>query len=197
MTRALIGLVSVLAAAPMAFADEAAAPSAAPAAAGKPDMSKSGPWTRKPTNEKQTKKEIADFFKQGDEAEKKGDFDKSLAMVDFPVYMATDDSKGVPSTMTVDKDAYTAMMKPFWDNMPKDAKTTHKPTISVLSDSLANVVDDFTMTANGKKTAGRNQSILVKRDGQWKWKVMTEAGWGDMPPPAGANAPGAAPSSAK
>jgi hypothetical protein len=29
-----------------------------------------------------------------------------------------------------------------------------------------------------QKLTGRNTSMLVKRDGQWKWKVMAEAGWG-------------------
>jgi hypothetical protein len=29
-------------------------------------------------------------------------------------------------------------------------------------------------------------TLLVKRDGQWKWKVMAEAGYGGMSPPQGA-----------
>ncbi len=58
---------------------------------------------------------------------------------------------------------------------------THKPTITVLSDSLATFTDDFTLTTGGKKYNGRNGGLLVKRDGQWKWKTMYEAGWGDMP----------------
>jgi hypothetical protein len=70
-------------------------------------------------------------------------------------------------------------MKSFWDSMPKDMKVTHKPQITVLSDSLVNVTDDFRMTMGGKTMSGRNQALLVKRDGAWKWKTMTEAGWGD------------------
>jgi hypothetical protein len=64
--------------------------------------------------------------------------------------------------------------------MPKDMKMTHKPTISVLSDSLVNVVDEFTMTTGKHTITGRNTSLLVKRDGQWKWKAMAEAGYGGM-----------------
>ena len=90
------------------------------------------------------------------------------------------------------------MMKPFFENMPKDSKMTHKPTITVLSDSLANVVlDDFTMTIGKQKMSGRNAGLLVKRDGQWKWKVMVEAGWGGMKQPAAAPAPAKAPEPAK
>lgn len=152
------------------------------AAPAKPDMSKMGPWTRKPTDEKKTKKEITAFFKHGEEMEKKGDQAAMLADVDFPVYMMTDNSKGVPSGEEWNQEKYVQVMKPFWENMPKDAKPTHKWAITVLSDSMASVVDDFSMTMGGHKVSGRNMSVLFKRDGQWKWKVMGEAGWGDMTP---------------
>jgi hypothetical protein len=36
------------------------------------------------------------------------------------------------------------------------------------------------MTQGKTKMTGRNTAVLVKRDGQWKWKVMGEAGWGGM-----------------
>ena len=70
---------------------------------------------------------------------------------------------------------------------------THKPTITVLSDSLANVVDDFTMTMGKQKITGKNASLLVKRDGQWKWKSMVEAGYGGMEPPKGTGGSGQTP----
>ncbi len=170
---------------------KAAAPPPAKAAAAKEepkaeaaapgmDMSKMGPWSRKPTNEKATKKEVEEFFKAEDELAKKGDMDGMLARVDFPIWMATDDSKGDIDAKPFDKDAYVKAMKPFYENMPKDAKTTHKPTITVLSDTLVTVTDDFTMTANKHKMAGKNSGLLVKVGGAWKWKMMAEAGWGGM-----------------
>ncbi|MFL5344692.1 MAG: nuclear transport factor 2 family protein [Hyalangium sp.] len=154
------------------------------------DMSKMGPEARKPTNEKQTKKEIEDFFKKQEEAMQKGDMEAATAAVDFPIYMATDDMKGTPETKEYNREQYIAMMKPFHDSMPKDTKVTHKPTITVLSDSLANVTDEFTMTMGKQKMSGRNAGLLVKRDGQWKWKSMVEAGWGGMAPPQGASGSG-------
>jgi hypothetical protein len=69
----------------------------------------------------------------------------------------------------------------MFEQMPADIQVTHKPTITVLSDSLATYTDDFTITTGGKKYSGRNAGLLVKRDGQWKWKTMYEAGWGDVP----------------
>ncbi|WP_224369992.1 nuclear transport factor 2 family protein [Hyalangium versicolor] len=175
------------------FAGSAWAQDKAPAPAqGAPamDLSKMGPPARKPTNEKQTKKEIDDFFKKMEAASQKGDTDTLTAMVDFPVYMATDDMKGMPEAKEYNREEYVAMMKPFHENMPKDMKTTHKPTITVLSDSLATVVDDYTMTMGKQKVTGRDAGLLVKRDGQWKWKTMVSAGWGGMEPPKGTGGSG-------
>ena len=116
------------------------------AAAPMMDMSKMGPAARKVTDEKKTKKELEAFFKAGDEADKKGDFEAAVAAIDFPVYMATDDLKGVPEARTYSKDEYIAMMKPMMEGMPKDIVMTHKRSVTVLSDSLASVVDDWTQT---------------------------------------------------
>jgi hypothetical protein len=158
-------------------------PSKAPGAA--PDMTQMGPWTRKPTNEKQTKKEITEFMTACEQTMKSGDFAGALAHVDFPVFMITDDKSGMPEAQAMTKEQYSAIMKPFFENMPKDMKVTHKPTITVLSDSLANVTDDFTMAMGKNKMSGRSASLLIKRNGEWKWKSMTEAGWGGMTPAAG------------
>jgi hypothetical protein len=169
-----------------------AAAAAAPAQGGGMDMTKMGPAARKPTNEKQTKKEVQDFFKKMEEAGKKGDMEATLAMVDFPIFMVTDDQNGVPESKSYSREEYSAMMKPFYENMPKDMKMTHKPTVTVLSDSLVSVTDNFSMTMGKQKVTGTNAGLLVKRDGQWKWKMMVEAGWGGMPP-QGAGGSGQAP----
>jgi hypothetical protein len=178
----LIACAALLIAAPALAQDKQ------PPAGGMPDMSKMGPWTRKPANEKATKKEITDFLKQMDEHHKKGDFEAATNAIDFPVYMVTDDSAGMIQGDGWSRDRYVQMMKPFFENMPKDIKLTHKPTIQVLSDAMATVVDDFTMTMGKQKMAGRNLTLLVKRDGQWKMKVMAEPGWGGTPMPAEAKA---------
>ena len=145
------------------------------------DMNKVGPWTRKPKDERKTKQEIDTFLKEEDELMKSGDMQTMLSRVDFPVFLLTDDSKGTPMGEMYDRQKYTEMMQPFYQSMPKDMKVTHKHTVTVLSDSLASVTDDFTMTKGKQKYNGRSQSLLVKRDGQWKWKSVAEPGWGDMP----------------
>ncbi len=158
------------------------------------DLTKLGPAARKVTDEKKTKKELEAFFKAGDEADKKGDFEAAVAAIDFPVFMATDDLKGVPEAASYSKEAYVAMMKPMLEGMPKDLVMTHKRTIVVLSDSLANVVDDWTQTVGKVKTTGKNATLVVKVGADWKLKSMVEAGWGGMSAaPAAKPAPAPAP----
>lgn len=163
-----------------------------------------GPGARKPTNEAKTKKEIEAFVKEEDALYAKKDWDAMVARVDFPVYMLTDTLAGVPNGEATSKEQYIAMMKPSWENMPAGSGTKHKLTISVLSDSIAVVVDDFEMTMGKTKMKGRNSSTLVHVAGAWKFKTMTEAGWGDMgapvaaaAPPPPAPAPAAAPATGK
>jgi hypothetical protein len=182
MKRTILVCVTAVALSGSAWAqDKAQQPTATAAQAPAMDLTKMGPGARKPTNESQTKKEVTEFFKKQEELAKKGDFEAAMATYDFPVYMATDDLKGVPEAREVNREEYVAMMKPFYENMPKDLKVTHKPTITVLSDSLVMATDDFTMTQGKQKVTGKNASLLVKRDGQWKWKSMIEAGYGGMP----------------
>jgi hypothetical protein len=142
-------------------------------------MPKMGPAYRKPTNEAQTKKDIEAFIKAEDALLAKRDWAGMMARVDFPVFMVTDTLAGVPSAMETSREQYEAEMKPMWEMMPPGSSTKHKLTISVLSDSLANVVDDYEMTMGKEKSKARNTSVLVKVGGQWKYKMMMEAGWGD------------------
>lgn len=190
--------VAVLSCASAAFADhhakdmKAGATNTGTTMAAQADMSKMGPWSRKPTNEGQLKKEINDFIKKEDEIAKSGDFNAMLARIDFPIYMATDSASGKTEASEYSKEKYSAMMKPMMENAPKDMKINHKPTITVMSDNMALVSDDFTMTVGKEKFAGKSAGLLVKKDGAWMWKMMSEAGWGGMDmkqPGTGGSAP--------
>ncbi|MGC4121364.1 MAG: hypothetical protein QM765_43665 [Myxococcales bacterium] len=154
------------------------------------DMSKVGPASRKPKDEKAVKKEIDAFLKGQEEAAKKHDQEGMLAAIDFPVFMATDDAKGTVESKMYTKDEYVAVMKPFYENAPKDMQVTHKYTVTILSDAIAQVLDDATMTVGKQKSGGKSSSLLIKKDGKWMWKTMVEAGWGGMEQQA---APAAAP----
>jgi hypothetical protein len=150
-------------------------------------MTQMGPPARKVADEKKTKKELEAFFARCDKAE--NDFEASVATIDFPIFMATDDLKGIPESQSYSRDEYVKMMKPMMESMPKDIKTTHKRSVTVLSDSLANVVDEWTSTTGKTKFSGKNATWVVKVAGEWKLKAVVEAGWGGSQPPTAQAAP--------
>jgi len=174
--------------APAKAADEAkpapdakAAPEAKPAAPAM-DMSKLGPATRPVKKAKKIRREIMAFLKKEDAIMKKHDLAASMALIDFPVWMATDNSRGEAMGETCTQEAYEAMMKPFYDQpMPKGLKMMRKNAITLLSPSLAVVVSTWTMRMGKKRSTWKSASLLVKKGGVWKSQVMAEAGWGDMP----------------
>jgi len=175
MKTALVAALAALA----SLAASAEETKAAAPPQGAMDMSKMGPWSRK-TDDAKVKKEVEAFLANADAAEKKGDMQSMEADVDFPVYMTSDAAGGKIEASEWNREQWEQMMKPFYENMPKDMKVTHKRTVTVLSDQLANVTDEFTMTTGKQKLSGRNVALLVKKNGDWKWKSMTEAGWAGM-----------------
>lgn len=166
-----------------AFARAADEKAAAPAAGNEMmDMSKHGPATRPLKTEKADKKEIEAYYKAGEEMMmKKPDVEEAANHCDFPVLMVTDDAKGVPMAREMNKEEWVATMKPFMSQPPpKDMKMISKHEIMMITDSLAFVRNDMTMTMGKKKMSMKNGELLVKKDGKWMAKAQVEGGWGDM-----------------
>ena len=162
-----------------------------PPPAGGPDLSKVGPMSRPVT--KEDKKGVDATFKAMEEAWKSGSADAVADLVDFPVIMLSDDATGAPKYFIAERAQWVAMMKPFLASMPKDVKMTHKHQTHFLSDTLAVAIEETSMKMGKTKGKWKGMSVLTLRDGKWKFKEMSEAGWGDMPPPAGATAKTASP----
>jgi uncharacterized protein (TIGR02246 family) len=131
-------------------------------------------------NEAKDKQEIMTLIRGMETASKKGDLEAAAALVDFPVMMMTDDSKGEAMGEPWTREQWTEVMKPFYEKPMKDMQVKHKPSIFLLSDSLASVDDVCTMTQGGKTVTTRNSMFVVRRDGKWLVKAMAEGGWGDM-----------------
>ena len=173
MTK-LLCCLSAVAFSTAAFAAEPATPPA-----GTPDAAHVGPLSR-PVS-KQDKKGVDELYKSFEEAMKKSDLPAMADLVDFPVVMMTDDSQGVVHHLVATREQFTEMMKPLLD-MPKDGvKVTHKHASTFLSDTLAAVIEDSSIS--GKvKGKWKGVSVVTKKDDKWKFKEMAEAGWGDMKP---------------
>ena len=167
-----------------AGAQEKAPPAAG--AAGMPDMSKMGPMSRPVT--KEDKKGIDETYKASEAAMKAGDANAMADLVDFPVIMLSDSSSGEVKHFNATREQWVAMMAPMMSNMPKDIKMKHKHTPTFLSDTLAVVVEETSMSQGKMKGKWKGFSVMTLKDGKWKWKQMSEAGWGDMAPPGAAAA---------
>jgi uncharacterized protein (TIGR02246 family) len=137
-------------------------------------------WVPRPVkNEAADKKEIGALFKSMEDAGRTGSLDAAAALIDFPVLMITDDSKGEAKGEPWSKEQWTKVMTPFYSKPNPDMKSTHKPTVTVLTDSLAAVTDQWTMTMGKQKASGRSAMLVVRTDGKWRVKAMVEGGWGD------------------
>jgi hypothetical protein len=133
-------------------------------------------------NEAKDKQEIKGLLKKMEAAGKKGDLEAAAALVDFPVTMATDNSKGEAKVETWDRDRWTEVMRPMYEHPMEGMKVVHKPTITLLSDSLASVQDVATITMEGgaQPVTARSSMLVVRTGGEWRVKGMAEGGWGDM-----------------
>jgi hypothetical protein len=134
---------------------------------------------RKVASEAADKKQIMALFQAMEDAGQKGDLDAAAALVDFPVLMVTDDSKGQASAEAWSREQWMQVMAPFYKNPMPDMKVTHRPSIFLVTDSLASVDDLQTMTLGARKLATRTSSLVVRKDGKWLVKSMVEGGWGD------------------
>jgi hypothetical protein len=140
------------------------------------------------------KKGVEELYKTCDDAMKKGDMDTIASRIDFPVMMMTDNAAGVPTTAMWEKQMWIDTMKKSMEGMPKDIKMAKKTKITFISDSLGMVEETNERTVGKAKDKWTSAAIVELKDGKWMFKGMIEGGWGDMMPPAKAEAAKAEPS---
>jgi hypothetical protein len=167
-------------AAPAAAA--AAAPAATPI-----DMTKEGPLTRLPPKKADTKNVDA-LYKAFAAAHKAGDVNAAAALVDFPMIWQTDDATGAHKVEMLDKDTWIKEMTSWFTTLPKETKLSMKRKIAWHSADFATVTEDNVMVMGKTKGKWASSATIIKKDGKWLFKAMSEAGWGK---PAAAPAPAA------
>ena len=118
----------------------------------------------KVAHEAKDRQEILALFAKMEQAGRKADLDAAAALVDFPVLMVTDDSRGEAYGEPWSREQWMEAMRPFYEK-PMDMRVQHRPTISVLTDSLATVVDHATFTLGGRTVTTRTSSLLVRKGG--------------------------------
>lgn len=162
-------------------ATSSAEPSKPPGDASDPMSMWRPPKKITPAQEKQARQQIQAVFKKMEQAAQKGELDSAVALVDFPVLMLTDTKAGDAVGEPWEEEQWRKVMTPFYEKPMKDMRVTHNPKVFLVTEALASVDDDWTMTMGKTKTTGRSSSLLVRKGGEWKVKAMVEGGWGDMP----------------
>lgn len=142
-------------------------------------MTKVGPMSRKVT--KEDKKGVSDTYKAWDEGWKKGDANALAELIEFPLIMMSDNSKGEEKHFEASREQFLAMAAGF-ANMPKDVKMTAKHSPTFISDSLVVSVNNDSMSMGKVKGSWHSFDVLTLKDGKWKFRQICEAGWGDMAP---------------
>lgn len=145
-------------------------------------MSSIGPWTRKPEDEVTLKKEVDAFFAQEEQFNAAHDLKGAASLIDWPVTFLTDDGQGRVEVESLSMEAFFHKLQPFYEALPKDRRIAHQYRYEFISDSLVEVMDDLTMSVGTESSAGRSMCVLVKKDGEWKRKVIAEPGWGGSAP---------------
>lgn len=150
---------------------------AAVAQAQEPLAVKKGPLSRPAS--RPDKAGLQALCKALDEALAKGDLDAAAQWVDFPILMATDGADGEFSYTTMDRETWRRAMTERREAQPAGAKLSVTHAARQLSDTLAEIDEEHALRAGKVRTAWRSSALAVKRQGRWKLKMLTEAGWGD------------------
>jgi hypothetical protein len=161
----------------IAFAQGKSTP---PKAADKP-MGMMGNWApRKVTKEDRQGIEAAmDAFQK---AWTTGDASTAMAMVDYPIFVATDDKDGNVVVNMQDQMVETSMKSMMSDkDVMATASKTPKPKMDIffITDDMA-VVTARSQVAMGKdKVETRAMTFLVNKGGKWMIKGQVQGGWGE------------------
>ena len=141
------------------------------------DMTKMGPMSRPVT--KEDKSGVEQLCHTMEAAWKSADVNAVADKIDFPVIMLSDDQTGTEKHVELNREQFISLMKPFVMKPPPDLKMSSKLNTIFLSDTLAVVISDDSMTMGKVKGKWKGVNVVVKKGDGWKVKQMMEAGWGD------------------
>lgn len=120
------------------------------------------------------------WFARYDHLSKAGDVEGMADMAAFPLQVVTDDSEGNGYAESWTRDRFVETMAEAMRGTPDNMQMDAVRTPFLLTESLAVVITDATVTIGGDVQTMRYADILVKHDGEWRFQTMAQGGWGDM-----------------
>jgi len=136
-----------------------------------------GPLSRKVTHE--DKEGIEALFNAAADAWRTEDVQALLTLYDLPIYSGTDNAAGAYQAALCDGEQLRAILTALMRGERKDVLQAERRTPHFLSDSIAMVLVETSVTRNGDPLGSYTSAILViKKGGVWRFKSGVAAGHG-------------------
>ena len=121
------------------------------------------------------------WFDRYDGHVRRNDLEAMADMALFPLVVMTNDSAGECVTQEWDRNTFVqAMDMGAVGSDPASVQFDNHRTPVFLNRDLAVVVTDSTVTTDGQARHMRYVDVMAKTGGDWRFKSMIQAGWGDM-----------------
>lgn len=119
--------------------------------------------------------EIRAWFAEYDARAARGDIEGLADLAVFPLNVVTDIPGGASAAQTWDRARFVEVMT---DVVGEGAELTSVRTPHPLSDNLAVVLTDATVTVEGNEVALRYADVLVRTADGWAFQTMVQPGHG-------------------
>jgi len=123
---------------------------------------------------------IAALYRIRDEANAKGDWALLDSTEDMPMMMLSDSSSGDAVSWTGTAENSQAITGAAMRLVPKGPVVKHERRFVFITEHLAVNLENNTVTVGEEQLTFRAAHLVVKRNGQWRVKVVVEGGWGDI-----------------
>ena len=136
-----------------------------------------GPLSRTVTHE--DRQGIEALFAAAADLWRKEDMPALMTLYDLPIYAGTDNAAGAYQAAECDSEQLRAILTATIEAERKDVSRTERRTPHFLSDSIAMVMVETSVTRNGDTLGSYTSAILVIKKGKlWRFKSGIEAGHG-------------------
>lgn len=132
------------------------------------------------TPSEQDAQSLLDWFARYDAHVQRNETDAMADMALFPIIVMTNDSAGDCVTQEWDRETFVQAMAMNTADADQEMELKNEREPVFLNSDLAIVVTNSTVTMDGEQQHMRYVDIMAKKDGQWRFKSMIQAGWGDM-----------------
>jgi hypothetical protein len=132
------------------------------------------------TPSEQDTQSLLDWFARYDAHVQRNETEAMADMALFPIIVMTNDSAGDCVTQEWDRETFVQAMAMNTADADQEMELKNEREPVFLNSDLAIVVTNSTVTIDGEQQHMRYVDIMAKKDGQWRFKSMIQAGWGDM-----------------